>query len=166
MNRKFYGIISMAFLASINLSLAAGILTGGYKGVVCTIIGAKKYDASKSDNGFTNVAFSFVNKSPSRVTIKLANKSLGTAGESVAILNASQVYESTLDLTSKTSLNILDSKQNKLAQLNFAQGKTIYINWDGNKAYPQKGPLGGLSGMTDACYSLEKNVQNFDIEKK
>lgn len=42
-------------------------------------------------------------------------------------------------------------------------GKNAYLNWDGKKLYPQKGPYLGITGKTDEGYSLKENITNIKV---
>ncbi|HXW86118.1 MAG TPA: hypothetical protein VEK38_02125 [Candidatus Bathyarchaeia archaeon] len=46
----------------------------------------------------------------------------------------------------------------------YADGKTIYLTWDGNTLRPQTGPLLGLTSKTQSGLSLKNNVTIDDID--
>ena len=45
----------------------------------------------------------------------------------------------------------------------FKGGKTIFVNWNNDVLYPQKGTAEGLRGSTDSGLSLNNNVTQEDI---
>lgn len=72
-------------------------------------------------------------------------------------------FDKQIDLSKKTTLSIFDKNGNAFYKAEFPLNKTIYVNWDGTKLYHQRGPLKGLTGKTDAGYSLKNNVKDIEI---
>lgn len=114
--------------------------------------------------------FSIHNKSNKRILVEVKNN-IGLFDKMKAAVMTEAVemavdafYDKKIDITKKTEvvLYAVDTKQ-PVSKATFSPNKTIFINWDGQKIYPQRGPLKGLTGKTDKGYSLKNNVSARDI---
>lgn len=165
-------IIILASIVMASAPVFAGILEGGYKGVSCKLTGSEKvYSPKTGGKNTTDIAFSLNNKSGGAIYFKVNNGGAITRfGQSLTkgadLLTKNAVAESKLDISNKTILTIYDNKGTELIEAEFPKNKTIYINWDGTNLYKQKGPLMGLTGVNDNCYSLKNNVADNEIKIK
>lgn len=160
---------SLLLMLCIQVALFGGILEKGYEGVYCAITGsAKTYDFKKAGKNITNIGFSLNNKSDSAVYFRLVNGNIfQRLGQNVTqpadLLIKNAVAEAAIDVSNVTELTLYNTKGVKILTAHFAPEKTIYINWDGKTLYKQKGPLGGITGVNDNCFSLANNVADSDI---
>ena len=120
----------------------------------------------------TNIGFSLHNKGSHAIYIDVRNeKGLEKAGNFLKNLVQKEAdtvlkdrfLDKPIDISKDTTLIIYNKDGKEIYKATFTKNKTIYINWDGSKLYPQRGPLKGLTKATDAGYSLRKNVIQSDI---
>jgi len=152
------------------ICLFGGILENGYKGAYCALTSsAKTYDFTKAGKNITNIGFSLNNKSGNSIYVQLTNgNKLQRFGQELTnaaeLLLKDAVAESPIDISKDTELILYDTKtKKKILSAKFTPNKTIYINWNGKTLYKQQGPLGGMTGVNDNCYSLKNNVEDLDI---
>lgn len=162
--------IVLLSILCMHIALSAGILEKGYQGVYCAVTGnAKTYDFKKAGKNITNVGFSLNNKSGKAVYFKLINGNvLQRLGQDLTkpadLLIKNAVAEAVIDISNVTELALYSATDGKkILTARFTPNKTIYINWNGKNLYAQQGPLGGITGVNDNCYSLKNNVADSDI---
>jgi hypothetical protein len=126
---------------------------------------------AKKDPGF-----SLHNKAGKAIWVTVNNdQSLGKKVEGFFTTKANKVtnkafYDKDIKTNKETELIVFDDNENELVKATFTKDMTIYVNWDGKKLYPQRGPLKGVLGkvskklgLTDQGYSLANNVTEDDI---
>ena len=104
--------------------------------------------------------FSLRNKSPKDIFIEIKS---GNQPKRTAKLLSGGLLVHKIDLIESTSLVIQQVSGGAVYRYGFTVGKSLYLNWDGIRLYPQRGPLSGLTGKTDEGYPLKNNVKERDI---
>lgn len=115
--------------------------------------------------------FSLHNKSNKKILVQVQNNvgivdklKSGLVIEGVEVA-PNAFYDKKIDITKKTTMTLYTiENQRPYYRATFSLNKTIYVNWDGQKLYHQKGPLMGIMGKTDRGYSLKNNIADNDIQ--
>lgn len=115
------------------------------------------------------INFSMHNKTAKEITIWVLNGNR----QAWTFVPAGQFVDLPTNTEEKTTIALYATGWNpsgrpsityQAAHVEIAPGTTVYVNWDGKKIYPQRGPFLGLTGKTDRGYSTENNVKLSSIK--
>ncbi len=117
-------------------------------------------------NAFFN--FEIKNKSSDPIWVELSSSGnmLLNATPVAAMLKKERGYLRSGNIDTMRHLNVTIYRNNNQSEEHhiYADGKTIFLTWDGKKLRPQTGTLFGLSKRTDSGLSLKNNVTIDDID--
>jgi hypothetical protein len=113
--------------------------------------------------------FEIMNKSAVPIWVELStsgNMLLDATGVAPMFNKKERGYLRSGDIDTMRHLNVTIYRNNKQPEEHhiYADGKTIFLTWDGKDLRPQTGTFLGLSKTTDSGLSLKNNVTIDDID--